>query len=69
MSEVVDIIKTNTSKTLKAKFGFLGKADWDKRGIWGKGIFFSTVGINEDIIRKHIEMQGKEDIGQAELEF
>ena len=56
MSEVVDIIKTNTSKTLKAKFGFLGKADWDKRGIWGKGIFFSTVGINEDIIRKYIEM-------------
>ena len=69
VSKVVDIIKTNTSKALKAKFGFLGKGYWDKRGIWGKGFFVSTVGINEEIIRKYIEMQGKEDTGQAELEF
>jgi REP element-mobilizing transposase RayT len=31
--------------------------------------FASTVGISEEIIRKYIEMQGKEDSGQALLEF
>ncbi|OQY14447.1 MAG: hypothetical protein B6I30_00360 [Desulfobacteraceae bacterium 4572_187] len=69
VSEVVDIIKTNTSGALKAKFGFLSKTCWDKRGIWGKGFFVSTVGINERIIRKYVEMQGEEDTGQAKLEF
>jgi len=69
VSEVVDIIKTNTSRALKAKFGFLSKVYWDKRGIWGKGFFVSTVGINEKIIRKYVEMQGKEDTGQVELEL
>jgi putative transposase len=42
---------------------------WDKRGIWGKGFFVSTVGINEKIIRKYVELQGEEDTGQAELEL
>jgi len=69
VSEVVDIIKTNTSRALKAKFGFLNKVYWDKRGIWGKGFFVSTVGINEKIIREYVEMQGKEDTGQVELEL
>ena len=69
VSEVVDIIKTNTSRALKAKFGFLSKVYWDERGIWGKEFFVSTVGINERIIRKYVEMQGKENTGQVELEL
>jgi len=47
----------------------LDKAYWDDKGIWGKGYFVSTVGINEEIIRKYIELQGKEDAGQAQLEL
>ncbi|MBU1656653.1 MAG: transposase [Candidatus Omnitrophica bacterium] len=39
------------------------------RGIWGKGYFVSTVGLNEEIIRRYVEMQGKEETGQAELEL
>jgi len=58
VSEVVNVIKTNMSRALKPKFGFLTKVYWDKRGIWGKGSFVSTVGINEKIIRKYVEMQG-----------
>ena len=69
VSEVVDMIKANTSGVLEAKFGFLSKVYWDKRGIWGRGFFVSTVGINEKIIRKYVELQGEEDTGQAELEL
>lgn len=29
----------------------------------------STVGVNEKIIRRYIEMQGQEDAGQAKLEL
>ena len=69
VSKVVETIKSNTSKALKIKFAFLKKVYWDDQGIWAKGYFVSTVGINEKIIKEYVKMQEKEDTGQAELEF
>ena len=69
VSKVVETINTNTSKALKIKIAFLKRVFWDDQGIWTKGYFVSTVGINERIIKEYIKMQEKEDTGQAELEF
>ncbi len=69
VSEVVRIIKANTGNKVREKFKYLDKVYWGVRGIWSIGYFVSTVGIDEEVIRKYIEMQGKEDSGQAKLEF
>lgn len=69
VSTVVETLKKNTSRELAKKFRFLKQVYWDHEGIWSKGFFVSTVGINESVIRKYVEMQGKEDTGQAQLEF
>ena len=69
VSWVVGTIKQNTSRALSEKFAFLKQVYWDEDGIWTKGYFVSTVGANEAIIRRYVEMQGQEDAGQAELEF
>lgn len=69
VSSVVRIIKSNTAKELKRKFPFLKDVYWGTDGIWSEGYFVSTVGINETVIRKYIENQGKEDSGQAKLVF
>jgi len=69
ISQVVKTIKKNTSRSLSNKFSFLKKVYWDRKGIWGKGYFVSTVGINEDIIRKYVQSQEEEETGQAELEL
>ena len=69
VSKVVETIKSNTSKTLKKKFAFLKKVYWDRKGIWGKGYFVSTVGINEEVIRRYVQSQEEEETGQAKLEF
>ena len=69
VSKVVNIIKSNTGKSMRKKFPFLDKVYWEEDGIWSGGYFMSTVGVNESIIRKYIEHQGREDSGQAELEF
>lgn len=69
VSQVVECIKSNTGRALKEKFRFLEKVYWDGGGIWGVGYFVSTVGINEAIIRRYVEMQEKEDAGQAKLEL
>ena len=69
VSEVVRMIKANTGGYIRKKFPFLDKVYWGTDGIWSIGYFVSSVGINESTIRKYIEMQGKEDSGQAKLEF
>jgi len=69
VSKVVNILKSNTATRLKEKFEFLEKVYWDGGGIWSTGFFVSTVGIDEEIIRNYVAMQGKEDSGQAELEL
>jgi len=47
---VAETIKKNTSRSLSKKFVFLEKVYWDRKDIWGKVYFVSTVGINEEVI-------------------
>jgi len=65
VSDAVRIIKCNLSRDMKAKFPFLKKVYYGTDGIWSDGYFVSTVGINEEQIRKYIDMQGQEDVGQT----
>ena len=69
VSMVVETLKKNTSRHLSQKFRFLKDVYWDNEGVWSKGFFVSTVGINEAIIRKYVQMQEKEDTGQTKFEF
>src|SRR3989344_1004929 len=64
----VRIIKTNTSRAIREKCPFIKQIYWGG-GFWSDGYFVSPVGVNEDIIRRYIKMQGKEDSGQAMLAF
>ena len=69
VSKAVEVIKSNTSRALKRKFAFLQEVYWDQKGIWGKGYFVSTVGINEEVIRRYVQHQAEEETGQAQIEF
>jgi putative transposase len=63
--DVVRIIKCNLSRDMKKKFPFLKRCYFGTDGIWSDGYFVSTVGINEEQIRKYIDMQGRQDMGQT----
>ena len=69
VSAAVNIIKSHTGKMARRRFKWLSKVFWDQEGIWSIGYFVSTVGVDEEVVRKYIEWQGKEDSGQAQLEF
>ena len=43
------------------------KAYWGTCGIWLDGYFVSTIGIDEFVIKKYIEKQYQEDVGQAQV--
>ena len=67
VGSVVRLIKSNTAKSLNAKFPHLREVYWGTRSIWSAGYFVSTVGIDEELIRRYIENQGKEDAGRTNL--
>ena len=69
VGSIIRIIKTNTSRALKQKFPFFKTLYYGTDGIWSDGYFVSTIGVNEQQIKQYIENQGKEDSGQALLEF
>ena len=69
VGSVVRIIKSNTVRDLKKNYPFVEKCYLGTESVWSDGYFVSTVGINEAVIQRYIEHQGREDMGQAWLEL
>ena len=69
VSQVVNLIKSNTGRLMRKKFTFLNQVYKKTPGIWSVGYFVSTTGIDESIVQRYIEYQGREDSGQVQLEF
>ena len=63
----VGIIKQNTARELKQKFPLIKKVYWGTEAVWSAGYFVSTVGVNEAVMEKYIEEQGKQDAGQTKF--
>ena len=70
VSRVVETLKSVTSRQLQEKFPHvLSKVYWDGGGVWARGLFASTVGINEATIRHYVQHQGEQETGHAQLEW
>ena len=65
IGKIVGIIKANTSRGMKKEFAFLKKCYYGTDGIWSDGYLVSTIGLNEEVIRRYIEKQGQEDLGRT----
>jgi len=61
--EVVQKMKAYASIYLKKRFNFISRI-YDDGNIWSVGYFVSTVGLNEEQIRKYIQKQNKFDVGE-----
>ena len=68
VGKAVGLIKQNMARNLKQKFPFLKETYWGTDSVWSEGYFVSTVGINDTVIKKYIEGQGKKDAGQTLFE-
>jgi putative transposase len=68
IARIVQIIKTNTSRGLYEKFKFL-RERYRTKHVWSIGYYVSTVGLDEEEIKRYVKYQEKEDLGQAELAF
>lgn len=63
VSTIVGYIKGATARLMRMHFEYLKHA----RHMWADGFFVSSVGINEQVIRRYIKYEQKQERGQAEL--
>jgi putative transposase len=68
VSDIVGKIKANTSRDMRQRFPWIKKIYW-RNEFWSVGFFSSTVGVNEDVIKRYVEFQENVDPGKAQLDF
>jgi REP-associated tyrosine transposase len=66
VSAIVGKIKANTSREIRREFDWLQKT-YRRNEFWSPGFFSSTVGIDEEVIKRYVEFQEKVDKGQLQL--
>ncbi len=62
VSDAVSHLKSASSRYLRSKFKFIREIYLEKDGIWSVGYFSSTIGLDEDQVRRYIEWYGKKDV-------
>ncbi len=67
--KAVQVIKQNSSIHLKKRFKYIREL-YLEGSIWSVGYFSSTIGLNEEIIKRYIDQQGDDDLSKpSKLEF
>lgn len=69
VADVVQFLKSQTGKLLKARFPFLQKAIYGREGIWSRGYCVSGIGLQEKEILAYVGYQDHEDRGQLQLDL
>ena len=69
VSSVIARMKSQSASNIRAKFTWLSKVYYEKNIFWSRGYFVSTVGLDEEKIRRYVEHQGRQDLGQLRLEL
>jgi len=65
VSDAVQRLKANSSFYLQKRFKYIRNIYLEKDGIWSVGYFSSTVGLNEENVRRYIEWQDQYDKPQT----
>ena len=62
ISDAVQKLKGISSMALKKRFKFIRDMYLEKDGIWSVGYFVSSIGLNEEQIKRYIEWQNKKEV-------
>ena len=68
VSDIIGKIKANTSRSIRKQFPEVRKI-YRRDVLWSLEFFSSTVGIDEEVIKRYVEFQEKMDKGQVQLSF
>ena len=66
ISNVIGDIKRHSSRELQKRFDYLRRG---KEGMWSIGYYVSSVGLDEERIRKYVQYQEEQDSGRLKAVF
>ena len=69
ISDVMGTLKIQSASSLRKKFAWLEKVFWKENIVWSPGYFVSSIGIDEEVIRRYVQRQGQKDLGQFREEM
>ena len=69
ISLVIGKMKNQSAARLRKAFPWLSKVYWNENIVWSPGYFVSSVGIDEETIKRYIEHQGRQDSSQLHLKL
>ena len=69
IAAIMGRLKSQLSSRLRKRFSWLSKVYWNENIVWSPGYFVSSVGIDEETIKKYVELQGRQDSGQLQLKL
>ena len=69
IAEIMGELKSKSSSVMRKRFNWLSKVYWKENIMWSPGYFVSSVGVDEKVIKKYVEYQGRQDSGQLRQEL
>ena len=69
IADVMGRLKSQLSSRMRKFFGWLDKVYWKENIVWSPGYFVSSIGLDEDVIKNYVEMQGHQDLGQLKVKL
>jgi putative transposase len=69
IAAVMAKLKSQSASRMRKAFKFLEKMYWKENVVWSPGYFVSSVGIDENTIKKYVEFQGRQDSGQLRMKL
>ena len=69
IASVMGQLKGQSASELRKAFNWLSKVYWRETLVWSPGYFVSSVGLNEQTIRRYVMYQGRRDSGQLRMQL
>ena len=69
IASVMGQLKSQSASNLRRCFKWLGKVYWKENVVWSPGYFVSSVGLDENTIKRYVEYQGQQDSDQLREEL
>lgn len=64
LSSVMGRLKSQLASRMRKFFPWRAKVYWNENIVYSPGYFVSSVGVDEEVIRRYVEKQGQQDSGQ-----
>jgi putative transposase len=69
ISTAMGKLKSQSASQLRKAFPWLAEVYWDEKIVWSPGYFVSSIGVDEETVKKYVEHQGLQDSGQLHLKL